>query len=131
MKTTTPRPAIDIEWQLTPYNLNRIDDQADRDGVYAKGYFEFVDGMTVITGLRIGTGPDRVVAKFGDTIIRHGKGKYSVRPATPEQAAAYRWQMALLAEQRHQYRDLDADSTVWPGLGKLTCPACPPVGGAS
>ncbi|MFH9426012.1 hypothetical protein [Streptomyces sp. NPDC017529] len=125
--TTLPHLVpTDIEWQLTPYNINQIDDQTDRDGIYAKGYFENVDGKTVVTGLRIGTGENRIVAKFGDTVIRHRAGKYSVRPATPEQAATYHRLTALLAEQRHQYRDLDTDSTVWPGLGKLTCPACPP-----
>lgn len=126
MSTTPHLVPTGIEWQLTPYNLNLIDDQTDRDGIYAKGYFEMVDGTTVVTGLRIGTGADadRVIAKFGDTVIRHRKGKYSVRPATPEQAAAYRRQMALLAEQRHQYRDLDADSAC--RTDGFTCPACPP-----
>ncbi len=33
---------------------------------------------------------------------------------------------AQLAEQRHQYLDLDADSSCC--LPGLACPACPPVG---
>ena len=66
---------------LTPENLNRFDDWIDMLGIYAKGYWETVDGKLAVTGLRIGTGPDRVVAKFGDTIIRHEDGHFSVRQA--------------------------------------------------
>ena len=66
---------------LTPKNLNRIDDWIDKLGIYAKGYWETVDGKLTVTGLRIGTGPDRVVAKYGDTIIRHNDGHFSVRQA--------------------------------------------------
>ena len=69
------------EWQLTWDNLAEIDDQVDADDVYAKGYWENVDGKLVVTGLRIGTGETRIVARFGDTIIRHAAGRYSVRPA--------------------------------------------------
>lgn len=34
---------------------------------------------------------------------------------------------ALVAEQRHQYRDLDPDSECCPD--GFTCPACPPADG--
>ncbi|MEW1754148.1 hypothetical protein [Streptomyces angustmyceticus] len=125
--TTLDRPApTTTEWQLSRHNLNQIDDQIDRDGIYAKGYWQTVDGNLQVVGLRIGTGETRqprIVAKFGDFITRDANGTYSVRPATTEQAAAFRRKEALLAEQRHQLLDLDADSAYTiPGC---VC-ACPP-----
>ncbi|WP_330479906.1 hypothetical protein OG301_38870 (plasmid) [Streptomyces platensis] len=125
--TTLDRPAqTATEWQLTRYNLSQIDDQIDRDGIFAKGYWQTVDGRLQVVGLRIGTGETRqprIVARFGDFIIRDGNGTYSVRPATPEQTAAFRKKDSLLAEQRHQLFDLDADSAYTvPGC---IC-ACPP-----
>lgn len=88
----TCRPVVDLEaagcrtWKLTRRDIGLIDDAIDRYGVYAKGYFEWVDGKTTVTGLRIGTGEDRVVAKFGDWIIRHPDGRWSTR-STSEVAA--------------------------------------------
>nr|WSX25509.1 hypothetical protein OG690_38140 [Streptomyces tubercidicus] len=123
--TTLDRPTqTTTEWQLSRYNLSQIDDQIDSDGIFAKGFWEFVDGSLVVTGLRIGSGyTGRLVAKFGDFIIRNANGTYSVRTATPEQAAAFRKKDSLLAEQRHQLFDLDADSAYTvPGC---IC-ACPP-----
>lgn len=84
------RPLADAEaagcktWQLTPRNIAQIDDLVDHDGIYAKGYFETVDGKTVCTGLRIGTGETRIVARYGDHVIRHPDGRWSVHKA-PEQ----------------------------------------------
>ena len=66
---------------LTVDNLPRFDDWLDALGIYAKGYWEDVDGKLAVTGLRIGSGTDRVVAKYGDTIIRHADGSFSVRTA--------------------------------------------------
>ncbi|GAA2803563.1 hypothetical protein [Streptomyces showdoensis] len=66
---------------LTVENEGRFDRWLDDLGVFTKGYWEAVDGKIVVTGLRIGTGPDRVVAKYGDTIIRHADGSFSVRAA--------------------------------------------------
>ncbi|MFF3547131.1 hypothetical protein ACFYXD_35500 [Streptomyces platensis] len=119
--TTLDRPTqTTTEWQLSRYNLSQIDDQIDRDGIYAKGYWEDVDGYLTVTGLRIGTGETRqprIVARFGDFITRSTDGTYSVRPATREQAAAFRKKDSLLAEQRHQLFDLDLDSA-------YTIPGC-------
>ncbi|MFD9915601.1 MULTISPECIES: hypothetical protein [Streptomyces] len=70
-------------WLVTPQTIAAVDDAVDGYGTYAKGYFEFVDGRTTVVGLRVGTGPDRVVARFGDTLVRHHDGRWSVRPATP------------------------------------------------
>ncbi|MFH8410709.1 hypothetical protein ACH4FX_38950 [Streptomyces sp. NPDC018019] len=131
MATTTPRlfPAA-AEWQLTRHNLNEIDDQLDRDHIFTKGHWENVDGRLAVTGLRIGSDyADRCVAKFGDFITRHPDGTYTVRTATAAEKAAYRLKDSLLAEQQHQYRDLDTDSACRPR--GFTCPACPPDGGAS
>ncbi|WP_327160485.1 hypothetical protein [Streptomyces zaomyceticus] len=66
---------------LTVDNLARFDNWLDRLGVFAKGYWETVDGKLVVTGLRIGAGADRVVAKYGDTIIRRADGSFTVRAA--------------------------------------------------
>ncbi len=65
-------------WVLTRENLNEIDDRTDADGLYAKGYWEQVDGKLAVTGLRIGTGESRVVACFGDTVVRSPRGRWSV-----------------------------------------------------
>lgn len=66
---------------LTEATFSRIDRWLDTIDVFAKGYWEEVDGKLVTTGLRIGTKPGHVVAKFGDTIIRHADGSFSVRTA--------------------------------------------------
>ncbi|MFI2031902.1 hypothetical protein [Streptomyces buecherae] len=85
----TPAAALPTtEWLLTPDTLAAIDDLIDRDGVFAKGYYERISDSTVITGLRIGSGPGRVVARFGDTIVRHADGTYSVRHAVVETGGA-------------------------------------------
>jgi len=69
-------------WELTRESLTGIDDAVDRDGIFAKGYYQPVDGRTAVVGLRIGADyNDRVVAKFGDHVIRRPDGTYSVRPA--------------------------------------------------
>lgn len=71
-----------VTWLVTPQTIAAVDDAVDQYGVYAKGYFEFVDGRTTVVGLRVGSGPDRVVARFGDTLVRHPDGRWSVRPTT-------------------------------------------------
>ena len=55
-------PLVELEaqgcrtWQLTPRNITAVDDVVDRDGIYAKGYFESDGDKTVCVGLRIGAG---------------------------------------------------------------------------
>ncbi|MEU2073611.1 hypothetical protein [Streptomyces sp. NPDC013489] len=67
---------------LTVDNLARFDSWLDKLGVFAKGYWEIVDGKLAVTGLRIGSDyVDRVVARFGDTIIRRTDGSFYVRTA--------------------------------------------------
>jgi hypothetical protein len=48
----------------------------------------------------------------------------AIRHGVLKQQAAAEEREALLAEQRHQYLDLDPDSVCC--LPGLTCPACPP-----
>ncbi|MFG3510201.1 hypothetical protein ACGF5F_32415 [Streptomyces sp. NPDC047821] len=86
------RPLVELEaagcqtWHLTPRSIGRIDDAIDRDGRYAKGYWEDVNGKLTVTGLRLGSGPDRIVAKFGDWVIRHLDGTWAVHKA-PDSAS--------------------------------------------
>lgn len=65
-------------WALTRKNLNEVDDAVDADGIFAKGYWEGVDGKTVCTGLRIGEGGTRQVARYGDTVTRYPDGTWTV-----------------------------------------------------
>lgn len=65
---------------LTPANLYDVDTWLDKAGVFIKQFWEDDDGELVITGLRIGHGSTRVVAKFGNTIVRHQNGMHTVRP---------------------------------------------------
>lgn len=80
-------PLVELEaegcrtWQLTPRNITAVDDEVDRDGIYAKGYFEWDGSKTVCVGLRIGTGESRIVARYGDHVIRDRDGRWSVRHA--------------------------------------------------
>ncbi|MCQ8831853.1 hypothetical protein [Streptomyces malaysiensis] len=73
--------ATEVERRLlTRKNLPAIDDWLDQVGVFAKGYWEDVDGKLTVTGLRIGSDyQNRIVAKFGDTIVRHTDGTHTVR----------------------------------------------------
>jgi hypothetical protein len=48
--------------------------------VFTKQFWEDVAGEIVITGLRIGHDENRIVAKFGNTIVRHYDGSHTVRP---------------------------------------------------
>jgi hypothetical protein len=81
-------PLVELEaagcktWQLTPRNIAAIDDLVDHDGHYAKGYFESVDGKTTCVGLRIGSGEHRIVARYGDHLIRRPDGTWTVRRRT-------------------------------------------------
>ena len=69
---------------LTPSTLYAVDTWLDNAGVFAKQYWEQVDGELVITGLRIGHRPDHLLAKFGDAIVRHYGGTHSVRTGVAE-----------------------------------------------
>ena len=89
------RPLVEIEaqgcrtWQLTPRNFARVADEIDRmrPWVFTKGYWQEVDGKLQVVGLRVGQYPDHVVAFFGDWLIRHPDGRFSVHKA-PEAVTA-------------------------------------------
>jgi hypothetical protein len=65
---------------LTPSNLYAVNAWLDNASVFTKQYRENVDDELIITGLRIGQRPNHVVAKFGNTIVRHYDGSHTVRP---------------------------------------------------
>ncbi|MEV5598418.1 hypothetical protein [Streptomyces sp. NPDC052496] len=69
-----------IQRQLTEDNIAEVDDWLDRADVFAKPYVETVNGRLTVVGLRIGHRPDHVVARFGDTIVRHSDGTHTARP---------------------------------------------------
>lgn len=75
-------------WQVTPHSIRAVDDAVDAYNVFAKGYWQTVDGKLTVVGLRVGTGNDRVVAFWGDWLIRHPDGRYTVHaaPKAGEQA---------------------------------------------
>lgn len=68
-------------WHLLPRDTPTIAHQIDQYRVFFKGYYQNVDGRTEMTGLRIGSGEDRVVAFFGDWIIRHPDGVWAAHAA--------------------------------------------------
>lgn len=84
------QPLVELEaqgcktWELTPHSYPRIDRELDRDGVFTKQFTKSIDGRITTVGMRIGEKPGHVVAYFGDWIIRHPDGSYTVHkgPAT-------------------------------------------------
>jgi hypothetical protein len=90
------RPLVDLEaagcrtWHLTPQSYARVDYETDRDGVFAKNFTEYVGDRLTVVGMRIAERPNHVVARFGDWIIRHPDGRWSVHqgPATTGQEGA-------------------------------------------
>lgn len=72
------------ERQLTADNLPAVDAWLDQFDVFAKQHTRYVDGELTTVGLRVGEKPDHFVAFFGDTIVRHADGRYTVRRAQVE-----------------------------------------------
>lgn len=83
------RPLVEAEaagcqtWRLTERSYSRVARQIDqlKPWVFTKGYWQTVDGELQIVGLRVGQYPGHVVAYFGDWIIRHPDGRWSVHTA--------------------------------------------------
>ncbi|MEU4205621.1 hypothetical protein AB0F64_37615 [Streptomyces sp. NPDC026294] len=69
------------EWQLTTGNIAEVDEWLDEAGTFAKPYVESVAGRLTVVGIRVGLRPDHVVARFGDTLVRHADGTHTVRHA--------------------------------------------------
>lgn len=67
-------------WTLAPETYRAVDDAVDYDGVFAKSYWQEVDGKLTPVGIRIGGRP-HVVAFFGDTVTRTAPGVYTVERA--------------------------------------------------
>jgi hypothetical protein len=75
-------------WQVTPRSFPTVMHQIDqlRPWVFTKGYWKEVDGKLQVVGLRVGEDyTDRVVAFWGDWIIRHPDGHYSTHKAPAAQ----------------------------------------------
>lgn len=89
------RPLVEAEaagcrtWELTPRSFSLVAHQIDqlKPWVFTKGYWQDVDGKLQVVGLRVGQYPSHVVARFGDWIIRHPDGSFTVHKA-PEAAAS-------------------------------------------
>ncbi|WP_432051768.1 hypothetical protein [Streptomyces xiamenensis] len=77
-----PLSRVDVgPWKLTPENYGHIDEATDRDNAFAKQYTAALNGQIVTVGMRIGERPNRIIARFGDTIVRLNAGTYIVRAA--------------------------------------------------
>jgi len=70
-------------WRVTERSISRVDFELDRLDVYAKGYWDWDETRrkTVVVGLRVGTGETRVVARFGDWLVRHPDSTFTVHQA--------------------------------------------------
>lgn len=66
---------------LTPETIAAVDQWLDDADVFAKGYWQYVNGKLITVGLRIGQDWNKVVAFFGDTIVRHEDGSHTVLSA--------------------------------------------------
>jgi hypothetical protein len=82
-------PLVELEaagcrtWELTPRSYARVAHEIDqlKPWVFTKGYWQNVDGELQVVGLRIGQYPGHVVAYFGDWIVRHPDGGFTVHKA--------------------------------------------------
>lgn len=82
-------PLFDLElagckvWRLTERSFTRVMGEIDRlrPWVFTKGYWQTVDGKLQVVGLRVGERPGHIVAYWGDWIIRHPDGKFTVHKA--------------------------------------------------
>ncbi|MBD3004898.1 hypothetical protein [Streptomyces sp. 5-10] len=64
---------------LTKETLPALDDWLDRAGVFAKPCMRYLGGDLITVGLRFNEGAGRIIAYFGDTIVRHTDGTHTVR----------------------------------------------------
>lgn len=122
------RPLVALEaagcktWRITERTISRVDDEVDRLGVFAKGYWQEVDGKLQVVGLRVGQYPDHVVAYFGDWLVMDLEGQFTVRsaPVAEEQPAAPRANCpACAASIEHDVHCPSPESHNW-GCG---CPS--------
>ncbi|WNI19126.1 hypothetical protein [Actinacidiphila sp. ITFR-21] len=84
-------PVVELEkagcrtWRVTERSVSNVDRELDRLNVFAKGYWQEVGGKLTVVGLRVGIGQTRVVAYWGDWLVRHPDGHFTVL-AGPQQA---------------------------------------------
>ncbi|MFJ8006147.1 hypothetical protein [Streptomyces fagopyri] len=77
-------PLVELEaagcatFLLTLRSYGDIDRHLDQEGVFAKGYTRLAEGRLKLIGIRIGERPNHTVARFGDWIIRHPDGHWTV-----------------------------------------------------
>ena len=101
---------------LTPQTIAAVDEWLDKANVFAKGYWQYVDGKLTVVGLRIGQDWNRVVAFFGDTVVRHEDGSHSVLSAKDAaELAKLRARVAELPTQSPRVRtdELVPGDRVW------------------
>lgn len=85
-------PLVELEaagcktWRLTERSYPRVDHELDRLDVFTKQYTRMVDGKVTTVGMRIGVKPGHVVAHFGDHIVRHPDGGFTVHKAPATEA---------------------------------------------
>lgn len=89
---------------LTPKTIAAVDQWLDEADVFAKGYWQYVDGKLTTVGLRIGQDWNKVVAFFGDTVVRHEDGSHSVLSAKDVA------ELARLREERHSTNEALSDA---------------------
>ncbi len=79
--TETAGHPDDETWLITPETVADVDNQLDREyrDVFVKTYWQYVDGRNQVVGLRVGQDLGKVVALFGDTLVRSVDGEWSVR----------------------------------------------------
>ena len=91
------RPLVELEaagcktWELTPRSYSRVAHEIDRlrPWVFTKNYTAAgQDGRLEVVGLRIGERPHHVVAYWGDWIIRHPDGHFTIHKAPQPQEPA-------------------------------------------
>ncbi|GAA1781126.1 MULTISPECIES: hypothetical protein [Actinomycetes] len=86
-KHVAPEPEGCHAWQLTPSSHSFIDNTIDKLGVFTKDYWQEVDGKLAVVGLRIGQRPGHVIAFYGDWIIRHPDGGFTIHKGPAEVTA--------------------------------------------
>lgn len=84
---TNCRPLVGLEatgcrtWRLLPRDLSEVVHEVIELDALTAAYSEHRDGRSQFVGIRIGDEPGCVVARFGDWIIYHPDGRWTVHPA--------------------------------------------------
>lgn len=96
---------------VTPQTIANIDHWLDQADVFAKPYTQYVDGGLAVVGIRIGERPHEIVARFGDTVVRHANGTHTVLHAEDAaEIAVLRTRIAELESERHSTNEALTDA---------------------